>query len=71
MTNKLTEQDVQRHIERLLADLPYETPGQLRDAVDADPGCECCHDWTHPYSSEWVEMQGWLHLAGVDWRAVK
>lgn len=67
-----TEDDLQREYERIMASVPYETPGRLRDAV-FDGGelcCPNCYDHTHPHASAWSAMRGWLYLAGRNWREV-
>jgi hypothetical protein len=69
----LTDEDMGREYARLMDGLPYETPGQLRDAVFN--GGEFCHpncfDWDHPHGDAWQGMQNWLFLMGLDWREVK
>lgn len=70
---EMTEEDMQAVYEHIMGGLPYETPGQLRDAV-FDGGVFChsnCHDWNHPHSQAWVEMNDWLFLMDKSWRNVE
>jgi hypothetical protein len=57
---------------RLMDELPYETPGQLRDAVFAggDLCCPNCYDYMHPHADAWQGMLNWLFLMGLNWREV-
>jgi hypothetical protein len=69
----LTDEDMKREYKRLMEGLPYETPGQLRDAVFAssDLCCSNCYDYQHPHAEAWRGMTNWLFLAGKDWRTVE
>ncbi|WP_326613192.1 hypothetical protein OG949_33065 [Streptomyces scopuliridis] len=69
----LTDEDMRREYERLMALVPYETPGQLRDAVfgGGELCCPCCYDYAHPYADAWRGMDNWLYLDGKDWRTVE
>ena len=69
----LTDEDMEREYARLMDGLPYETPGQLRDAVfnGGEPCCPNCFDWDHPHGDAWQGMQNWLFLMGLNWREVK
>lgn len=70
---EVTAEECLERIQAILAPLPYETPGQLRAAVfDSGPLC-CygCHNYYHPHAEAWQELEGWLYLAGKDWRTVE
>lgn len=69
----LSGEDMQRIFNRIMDAVPYETPGQLRDAVfnGGELCCPGCYDYTHPHANAWREMHNWLFLADEDWRTVE
>lgn len=69
----LTDEDMAAIYDRIMSSVPYDTPGQLRDAVfNGGPlCCPACFDWQHEHVRAWQELENWLFLVGQDWREVE
>jgi hypothetical protein len=70
---ELTDDDLEAAYQRIMDSVPYDTPGQLRDAVfDGGPlCCSSCYEYTHEHAEEWREMEVVLWFKGLDWRTVE
>lgn len=68
-----TREEVLEKIQDLLSRTPYDTVGELRNAVfdGAEPCCYSDHGYAHPHHEEWEELGGWLYLADIDWRTAE
>jgi hypothetical protein len=66
-----TEEELRAQLHALLAETPFATVGQLRDAIfeGGDFCCYSCHNnWGHPNVEQWQRLDGILFLLDADWR---
>lgn len=70
---ELTPKQAQEHLDAVLAETPYATPGQLRWAVfnGGEQCCSNCYDYSHPHAEAWSRAWGWLYLLDKNWRTVE